>query len=137
MKEIDKYSPCPCDSKKPYHKCCRPFHQGAAPPTALGLMRSRYCAYALGLVEYIMATTHSQNVAYTADRTGWGKDLERFCQHTDFDGLKILQVEEGAEEATVSFTAYLRQGESDASFSEKSSFSKEGDRWLYRCGEIS
>jgi SEC-C motif-containing protein len=100
-------------------------------------MRSRYCAYALGLVDYIMTTTHSQNAAYTADRTAWGKDLALFCKHTNFDGLKILQVEEGVEEGTVSFTAYLRQGESDATFSEKSSFSKEGHRWLYRCGEIS
>ena len=49
--------PCPCTSKKPYDRCCGPFHGGtAAPETAEQLMRSRFSAYALGKVDYLIAT---------------------------------------------------------------------------------
>jgi SEC-C motif-containing protein len=98
-------------------------------------MRSRYSAYALGLTAYIIETTHKDNISFCSDRQSWIADLDRFCLETRFDGLKILQVEEGAESPTVSFTAYLRQGQADASFSEKSTFIREGERWLYRSGE--
>ncbi|MBJ7449651.1 MAG: hypothetical protein JHC93_04750, partial [Parachlamydiales bacterium] len=49
---------CPCHSSLDYEKCCKPFHDGIPAPTALALMRSRYSAYALHLIEYIIATTH-------------------------------------------------------------------------------
>jgi SEC-C motif-containing protein len=136
VKRIDKYSNCPCDSKMPYHKCCQPYHQGALPETALNLMRSRYSAYALGLFDFIIASTHTDNVAYTKDIKSWRQDLESFCRQTNFDGLKILQFGEGEDTSTVSFTAYLRQGNSDASFTEKSSFVREKGHWLYKSGEI-
>jgi SEC-C motif-containing protein len=137
LDKTDKYSQCPCDSKQPYDKCCRPYHQGDLPQTALCLMRSRYSAYSLGLVDYVIASTHKDNAAYTEDLQAWRQDLESFCRQTSFTGLKILQVEEGVETSTVSFTAYLRQGDTDASFSEKSNFAKQDGRWLYRSGEIS
>ncbi len=98
-------------------------------------MRSRYCAYALGLSDYIIATTHKQNSSFREDFTAWRADLDTFSSQTSFDGLKILAVEEGEDTATVSFTAYLRQGGADASFSEKSAFVKEGGAWFYKSGE--
>jgi SEC-C motif domain protein len=139
MKPIDKYGPCPCDSKKPYTKCCRPFHQGQLPAAAVNLMRSRYSAYALGLADYIIDTTHKENIGYNEDLKAWKQDLEIYCRATKFDGLKIVdaQGDEAATTATVSFIAYLRQGEADASFSEKSNFTKVDGRWLYRSGEVS
>jgi SEC-C motif-containing protein len=98
-------------------------------------MRSRYCAYALGLSDYIMVTTHKQNSAYQADSKAWRADLDAFSDQTSFDGLKILAAEEGEDQATVSFTAYLRQAGAEATFSEKSTFVKEGGAWLYKSGE--
>ncbi|MBS2009180.1 MAG: zinc chelation protein SecC [Cyanobacteria bacterium SZAS TMP-1] len=128
---IDKYGPCPCDSKKPYHKCCRPFHQGELPSSALLLMRSRYAAYALGLCDYIMATTHTQSRLYCEDKLAWSADLDAFASQTSFDGLKILNFEESGDTATVAFRAYLRAGGQDVGFSEKSSFARVDGRWLY------
>jgi len=136
MQNQNRYSPCPCDSKSPYDKCCRPYHQGLPAPTALALMRSRYCAYALGLVDYIIKTTHGQNPAAQGDHSAWRNDLLRFCEQTDFDGLKILQFEEGKSQSSVAFTAYLRQAGGDSRFSEKSLFRKEGGQWLYLSGEF-
>ncbi|MGA4815597.1 YchJ family metal-binding protein [Pseudomonas aeruginosa] len=44
---------CPCGSGDPLDDCCGRYHQGHPAPTAEALMRSRYSAYALGLVDYL------------------------------------------------------------------------------------
>jgi len=137
MNSNNKYAPCPCDSKMTYQKCCRPYHQGEAAPTALALMRSRYAAYALGLSDYIMATTHRDNHAFMEDKVAWRKDLDRFCRSTSFDGLTIVLFEDGAETASVTFRAYLRAAGSDVGFSEKSGFAKVDGRWYYKDGQVS
>ena len=50
--------PCPCHSKLTYDTCCEPFHTGKkVAETPERLMRSRYCAYALAKVDYLIATT--------------------------------------------------------------------------------
>ena len=47
---------CPCGSEKTYEDCCGPWHAGfktgVHAPTPEALMRSRYRAYVLGLIEY-------------------------------------------------------------------------------------
>ena len=101
---------------------------------ALLLMRSRYSAYALGLADYIMETTHPQHPEYSDDRERWKSDIEIFCKHTRFDRLKINDFEDGEDSASVSFTAYLRQADQDATFSETSLFVKENGRWFYKSG---
>ena len=52
--------PCPCTSKKPYDRCCGPYHSGGkVPETAEQLMRSRFSAYALGKADYLRTTTRA------------------------------------------------------------------------------
>jgi SEC-C motif-containing protein len=114
-----------------YARCCGRFHKGELPGNALELMRSRYCAYALNLADYIMATTHPENPRYQADKPAWKKSLQQFSKNTLFDGLTILEFIDGDTEAFVTFRAHLRQHGQDASFTEKSRFLKEGPRWLY------
>ena len=118
---------CPCHSKQPYASCCRPYHKGKAAPTPLALMRSRYCAYALGLSDYTQETTHLQSPHYKQDKSQWRQDILAFCKGTQFVGLEILE----AEGDKVTFRAELRRGGEDASFTERSAFKKEGGRWLY------
>ena len=48
---LDATQPCPCGSNSNYGACCQSLHQGAAAPDAERLMRSRYCAYTLGLID--------------------------------------------------------------------------------------
>ncbi len=99
-------------------------------------MRSRYAAYALGLADYIVDTTHPENPAYNKNRKAWLKDIMLFCRQSKFEGLKVWEESESETKASVSFTAHLRQGARDASFSEKSYFEKVEGRWLYKSGEI-
>jgi SEC-C motif-containing protein len=117
---------CPCHSNKLHTACCKPFHAGEAlPKNALELMRSRYSAYALELVQYIIDTT------YLAKPPLKPRDILAFCKQTQFLGLEILEFVDGKETASVTFRAILAQGLQDVSFREKSLFVKVNDRWLY------
>ena len=64
---VRPYTPCPCDSGQTYVQCCGPWHQGLGlgvfAPTPEALMRSRYSAFALGLVDYLTATWHPSTPA--------------------------------------------------------------------------
>lgn len=99
-------------------------------------MRSRYCAYAVGLADYVLDTTHPQNPNHSNDKATWKEDVLRFCDGTSFNGLQIKEFEDGAEIAYVTFTASLTQGSKDATFTEKSKFEKLNGRWFYLSGEI-
>lgn len=99
-------------------------------------MRSRYCAYALALIDYIMDTTHPAHPEYSTDRTRWKAEIKSFTDNTRFHQLKILGALDGETLSTVKFTAYLRQADQDATFTENSTFEKVDGKWLYRSGEI-
>jgi SEC-C motif domain protein len=122
---------CPCHSGKLYSACCEPYHHGTIPENALVLMRSRYAAYALGLVDYIIDTTHFSDPSKAPPIGQWRQSILGFSTSTDFLGLKIHSHTEGRSEAIVKFTAVLKQGDRDSSFTEKSRFVKENGRWLY------
>ncbi len=119
---------CPCCSEKKYADCCKPYHDGALPPTALALMRSRYSAYALGKVQYIIDTTHPQSPYFEKDLKKWRRAISQFCKSTQFLKLEIVSFGED----WVHFIAHLSHGLLD----EKSQFQKVGEKWLYLKGEI-
>jgi SEC-C motif-containing protein len=127
-------SECPCHSHLSYELCCKKFHEGTLPATALELMRSRYSAYALGLINYIIQTTHKENPSYGSNYTLWKKELKAFCKETLFKNLEILQVAQEGSLAFVTFIATLIQEAREFSFTEKSCFKKEGKTWLYLNG---
>ncbi len=93
-------------------------------------MRARFCAYALGKTRFVMDTTHDPR----QDRDVWRSEIKRFCTETTFAGLSIdaVEVEDGV--GWVTFTATLRQGGRDASFTERSRFVRT-DAWRYADGE--
>jgi SEC-C motif-containing protein len=119
---------CPCGNPTNYMNCCGKYHHGTLPENALALMRSRYSAYALHLADYIIETTHPQGYVPSKD------EVLLFCKTTTFEGLKILKFVDGPKEAYVTFTAYLKQGGKNASFTEESYFVKTNGRWLYKSG---
>ena len=79
---------CPCSSGLQYDACCGPFHKKSQPPPdAISLIRSRYSAYALGNIEYIIDTTSPTSPDYISyiespigARSGkkkWEKDIRK------------------------------------------------------------
>jgi peptide deformylase len=125
---------CPCGTGKPYEECCKPFHQGKVPEHAVELMRSRFAAFALGLPEYIISTTHPASPQYGHDAAHWSQQIAKFCDETQFKKLEIFDVQEKEQIATVAFVAHLFQNEKDLSFTERSYFEKIKGRWLYLRG---
>lgn len=128
---MKKQTNCPCYSGKLYEECCAPYHKGQACPNALTLMRSRYSAYALGLIDYIIQTTYDEPKDNAARR----REIEQFSKNTEFSGLKIVHFSEDDEEAYVTFIAYLKSDQNDVSFTERSRFIYK-DRWYYVDGVV-
>ncbi len=99
-------------------------------------MRSRYSAYALNLPDYIIATTHPASPQYRDDKFSWKRSISRFSREFSFQRLEILDFKERDTIATVTFTAHLTEKDNDATYTEKSSFEKIKNQWLYRAGQI-
>ncbi len=125
---------CPCRSGRRYVKCCERFHAGAPAPTPEKLMRSRYAAYAMGLVDYIVATTDPEGDHWQDDRATWTAGVEAFSRGTKFRALEVLGSGADGDSGWVEFHAGLEQGGRDASFRERSTFRRLDGRWLYRAG---
>ncbi|MFC5475015.1 YchJ family protein [Paraherbaspirillum soli] len=120
---------CPCGGGK-YAECCGRYHAGAAAPTALALMRSRYSAYVLGQGEYLQATWHPStrpSEAITAE-----PDLKWL-------GLEIRGHQADGDSATVEFVARYKVGGRAHRLHELSRFVREGSdggRWFYVDGSF-
>ena len=97
-------------------------------------MRSRFCAYALGEVAYVIATTDPQGPQFQPNRARWEAEVEAFCAGTEFRALEVLEASEEGDEGRVTFRATLLQGGADASFAERSRFRRRQGRWLYHSG---
>ena len=135
-KEFTPRSACPCGSGKAYADCCKAFHDGEVPTTPEALMRSRYAAYARGLVDYIIDTTDPLGSAWDADMTAWVERIKKFAQKTTFGGVKIHETSVDGDRGVVKFSAKLTKKLADISFSETSQFVRRDGRWLYSEGEI-
>jgi SEC-C motif-containing protein len=127
--------PCPCTSKKPYDRCCGPFHAGTSlPETAEQLMRSRFSAYALAKVDYLIGTRPE---AKRADENR--EELAQYCRSVSCVSLKIVSKEKGgkADDAgVVTFHASLQANGRRSLHIETSQFARENGRWVYVDGVV-
>lgn len=135
QKTIDMTN-CPCGSGILYKSCCKMLHTGTPAKTALELMKARYSAYVLNLPEYIIKTTHPASPQYEHNLDLWAKEITEFSTHSTFERLEILEWKERGNIAQVMFVAHLKQQEQDATFTEKSTFEKRKESWLYRSGQL-
>lgn len=118
---------CYCSSKKEFSECCKPFLDGNLKPnTPEELMRSRYSAYVIGNVDYIINTTAEEN-RYPDDALL----IEEFSRAVSWLKLEVLQ----SKESMVEFKAYYRDSEGIKVQHEKSSFVYEDNMWLYKDGK--
>ncbi len=134
MASVSGNAPCPCGSGTKLKRCCRLLHLGGPATSPEALMRSRYCAYALGEIDYLLATTHPEGPQFRRDTHEWRVDLARFCSTTRFEGLEIQASREHDDRGEVSFLARLSREGRDVSFVEHSVFVREAGRWLYFSG---
>lgn len=121
---------CACGSGLAYLRCCGRWHAGTPAPDAEALMRSRYSAYVLGLVEYLLASWHPSTRPATLDLAPPGA--------LRWLGLSVRAHRViDADHAEVEFVARSRAGGAPATrLHERSRFVREGGRWYYVDGEL-
>lgn len=126
---------CPCGSGKSFSFCCEPAITGRKPAaTAEALMRSRYTAFALGAVDYLINTT--------AARMRTPQDAELLTEQTQittWTGLDIIDTQAGQKDdqsGIVEFKAAFESPEGNAILHERSRFERESGQWVYLDGEV-
>ena len=118
---------CPCGSKNETIKCCLPLIQGikkAKGPEEL--MRSRYTAYVLGNIKYIMKTMRGKpKVTFNS------KDVSKWAKSVKWERLEVIKAQEKLEYGIVEFKAYYREKGKLQCLWEISRFEVQGPRWFY------
>ncbi|KDB52964.1 hypothetical protein X805_14570 [Sphaerotilus natans subsp. natans DSM 6575] len=124
--------PCPCGSGHTLQACCGRYHAGALAgqaPDAEALMRSRYSAFVLDRLDYLLASWHpdTRPASLEANEPGlrWlGLDVKR---HVRLDETH----------ATVEFVARSKLGGRAHRLHEVSRFERIDGRWYYLDGDLS
>ena len=128
---------CKCGSGKKYDVCCEPFHQESEFASGpLELLRTRYCAYAVGDADYIIKTTDPDGSAWWHDEAAWRAHTRTFSKGANFLGFRVISEDIGEERGTLKFKALIKQGAKDISMVETSQFIKKDGRWLYHSGIV-
>jgi SEC-C motif domain protein len=127
---------CPCGgvpASASYDACCGRYHAGEQhlqAPTPEALMRSRYSAYALGLVDYVRDTWHASTRPET---------LARFDAADKWLGLESKDAPRAIDdEGFVEFVARSKPkgGGAASRLHERSRFVRDGGYWFYIDGVI-
>lgn len=127
---MESFCPCGRSTAKgqpmTLQACCGRYHAGQAAPDAESLMRSRYSAFVLGDVPYLLATWHSSQRPAELTLEAGVKWL----------GLDIKQHREtGADTAEVTFVARFRVAGKAIRQHERSRFVRVKGIWYYLEGD--
>lgn len=120
---------CPCQSHLDYAQCCQPLHlQQQTAQTAEQLMRSRYSAFVLKQIDYIIDTTVPAQ-QHLLDKSA----LLTWSETTLWQGLEVLQHQTLIDKnhALVEFKAYFKQDDEIQIHHELSAFVKVNSRWYF------
>lgn len=118
---------CYCGSSSSYNKCCGIYHQDhTLVPNAEALMRSRFSAYTLHLIDYLIETTLPSERKYINRN-----DMTEWAVRNKWIGLEIIK----STEHTVEFKAhFLNEMLNPQIHHERSTFKKLNGKWYYDSG---
>jgi len=118
---------CPCGSGMMYVECCGPLHGGTVTAsTALGLMRSRYSAFAVRDTRYLLATWHPETRPASVD----------LDPAVEWRRLRILNWSDGSEDDDVGMVEFVAHYWDSTRRQygrqhENSRFARQARRWFY------
>lgn len=122
---------CPCDSKKSYQRCCQLLHDGKVTASnAEQLMRSRYSAFVMANITYLIATLQPDKRQADDEAV-----LRQTIEQTQWLGLRIINHQSMEHKATVEFIAFYQDG-AIGQLHERSHFAQQDKQWFYVDGEI-
>lgn len=119
---------CPCGSTQSFSSCCEPFITRASyPQTPETLMRSRYTAYTLAKLRYIVDTQRG-----VAEMDFDRASAKRWAKSVTWLGLTVHRAWcESDDVGFVEFTARFTQNDQAQSLHELSEFQRIDQRWYY------
>ena len=116
---------CPCNSGISFAQCCQPLLSGSKiAATAESLMRSRYSAYVMRDISYVLKTWHASTRPSAIDPA----TLPNWCS------LQIIRTEKGQvddDEGVVEFIAKACSLQNTMELHEVSRFIKVAGQWVY------
>jgi SEC-C motif-containing protein len=98
-------------------------------------MRSRYAAFAVADVDYLIRTLHPEHPDAAVPVETLASTLRVACRTYKYTGLSVLEHRSEGDVATVVFFAKVFDRGRDMSFTEASSFERVDGKWRYRSGE--
>lgn len=124
---------CYCNSHKTFEHCCQPIISGILKAeTAEQLMRSRYSAYVIADIKYLMKSHHSSTRPNKEK-----KNILKWTKSVRWLGLEILSKNAGTvndKDGYVEFKALFEENGMINCIHENSYFVKENDVWYYQSG---
>jgi SEC-C motif-containing protein len=125
---------CFCGNSLEYNNCCGAIHAGIRKVnTAVELMRSRYSAFVLADIDYILKTYASEKCP--ADQK---EEILQWAKSVEWLGLEIISSEKGSENDSigwVEFQASFKEDGQKQIMHERSFFQRENEAWVYVSGE--
>ena len=122
--------PCPCGSEITYEECCYKGHMAIETlVTAEQLMRSRYSAYVMADIDYLMKSHHS-----TTCPNNEKEEILKWTKSVKWIRLEVLNSSKGLDndsDGTVEFKAYFKENGIVSVIHENSKFIKENKYWVY------
>lgn len=126
---MENLTKCPCQSNKLYIECCERYHLNKkTPQTAEQLMRSRYSAYTLVNIDYIVETTLPSQQKKLDKQA-----MQDWAKSTNWKGLKVIARNPhfAKNRATVKFIAYFETDKGVMEHHELSLFIFKENRWYF------
>ncbi len=121
-------SACPCLSSLAYNDCCKPLHENQSKAqTPEQLMRSRYSAFVIKKMSYLVQTTHPEVEGLMDHRANadWANSVT-------FIQLEIIQSLVEGKTGYVEFKAHYKTRDFKMhTHHEHSIFKNENDVWYY------
>ncbi|HBR6858146.1 TPA: YchJ family protein [Klebsiella aerogenes] len=120
---------CPCGSALEYSSCCQRYLTGGQlAPSPSQLMRSRYSAFVMKDVDYLIKTWHPH-----CEAPRFRADIEKGFANTQWLGLTVFATDNGrsSDEGFVSFIARFTEDNRPGAIIERSRFLKENGQWYY------
>ncbi|MCW2961529.1 MAG: motif domain protein [Thermoleophilia bacterium] len=121
---------CHCGSGRDLSECCLPVIRGErSAATAEELMRSRYSAFVLGDVDWILKSHHPD----TVDEVN-AEEIEEWSKSSEWLGLRIRETEGGGaddEEGLVVFRARYKVQGQQVDHVERAHFERADGEWRF------
>lgn len=125
---------CPCGAGMIYSLCCYKGHSAIENiETAEELMCSRYSAYVMADIEYLIKSHHSSTCPIHEK-----EEILKWTKAVEWLKLEVLNSSKGLKddvEGTVEFKAYFKEDGQTSVIHENSKFVREHKHWVY-LGEV-